>query len=78
MHHFHLIFIVIAYSLIMVYGVAIDNNFLKLMSEYRDKNDSDITASDRGMVAMQQINVYKEKATKGLDEMHAEFGAGIT
>ena len=59
------------------FGIPIDNRFLfTMVPEYRGRNESQITAQDRGKVAKQLIDASKPEATRYLDQLRGEVNVG--
>nr|5H0Q_A Chain A, Lipid binding protein [Grifola frondosa]BAO31550.1 hypothetical protein [Grifola frondosa] len=59
----------------MLYGVEIDEQYLRVMEEYKDKEV--ITQADMAKVALQRKNVYQDQAEKRQAELKAEYGVGV-
>lgn len=58
----------------MTYGLVIDNDYLRLYPEYKDKPDSQITAADRSKIAVIEMNTYQGEASQRCDQLIAQHG----
>lgn len=60
----------------MNFGIPIDNNFLRTLTEYTAKTNEQLTAKDRSKVALLQQDVYAPEAIKRLDQLKSDYGNG--
>ncbi|RDB19460.1 hypothetical protein Hypma_013681 [Hypsizygus marmoreus] len=60
----------------MKYGLIIDNDYLRLLPEYKDKQDWQITVYDRSKVAMRERDKYEGEAITRTHLLKVNSGIG--